>query len=202
MNKELSYLAIGDSYTIGEAVEQVESFPYQLVELLRKKGVRVANTKVIAKTGWTTDELALAIEQENISQTFDLVTLLIGVNNQYRGYSAENYRIEFKQLLHSAIAFANEKSNNVYVLAIPDWAYTNFAKKSDRDLSKISQEIDAFNEINCYETAMCGATYIDITPISRRANQDVSLIALDELHPSGKMYAEWAKLLAEQIIRA
>ncbi|MFN0290570.1 SGNH/GDSL hydrolase family protein [Pedobacter helvus] len=200
MVKPLSYLALGDSYTIGEAVEQLESFPYQLVEFLKAKAIHFKNPKVIAKTGWTTDELRHAIQQEQINETFDLVTLLVGVNNQYRGYSQETYCKEFTELLETAISFAGGDKNKVYVVSIPDWGVTEFAKNSGRDLKTISKEIDAFNEINRQETESSDVTYVDITPISRQAVKKPNLIAADGLHPSGKMYTEWTKLIAEKII--
>jgi len=199
MEKQFSYLALGDSYTIGEAVEQVESFPFQLVDILNNKGIRFENPKIIAKTGWTTDELRHAIQQEQIVETFDLVTLLIGVNNQYRGYAQETYRKEFAELLEMAIRFAGGDKNKVDVVSIPDWGVTEFAKQSGRDLQAISNEVDAFNAINRQEALLREVTYIDITPISRQAIKKQMFIASDGLHPSGKMYAEWAKLLAEQL---
>lgn len=201
MANKIAYLALGDSYTIGEAVEQAESFPFQLAEILTEKGIEVEKPKVIAKTGWTTDELRHAIQQEQITETFDLVTLLIGVNNQYRGYSQETYRKEFAELLEMAISFAGEKKENVYVVAIPDWGVTEFAKNSGRDLQTISEEIDAFNRINKQETEARNVSYVDIVAISRQAIKKPTLIANDGLHPSGKMYEEWAKLIAEQIIK-
>lgn len=196
---KLSYLALGDSYTIGEAVEQVESLPYQLVSTLNENGIAIAEPRVIAKTGWTTDELRYAIQQAQITDKFNLVTLLIGVNNQYRGYSQETYRKEFAELLDIAIAFADGIYQNVYVLSIPDWGVTDFAKQSGRDLKAISEEIDVFNEINKEETLSRQVAYVDITPISRQDNPN--LIANDGLHPSGKMYAEWVQLLVQQILR-
>lgn len=201
MKNKLTYLALGDSYTIGEAVEQSESFPYRLVEILNAQNFQFENPKVIAKTGWTTDELRHAIQQEQVSETFDLVTLLIGVNNQYRGYAQETYRKEFAELLELAIGFAGGGKNKVYVISIPDWGVTEFAKQSGRDLQTISNEIDAFNTINRQEAEAKQVTYVDITPISRQAIKKQTLIASDGLHPSGKMYGEWAKLLAERIDR-
>jgi len=196
----LSYLALGDSYTIGEAVEIHESFPYQLVEVLKAKHLDFAVPKIIAKTGWTTDELRHAILQEQITDTFDLVTLLIGVNNQYRGYSQETYRKEFAELLEMAIGFAGGNKTNVYVVSIPDWGVTEFAKQSGRDLKNISNEIDAFNQINKQETEAKQVSYIDITLGSRQALKKQTLIAQDGLHPSGKMYAEWAQQIAEKLL--
>ncbi|WP_199120216.1 SGNH/GDSL hydrolase family protein [Pedobacter sp. ASV28] len=198
MIKPLSYLALGDSYTIGEAVGQEVSFPYQLSALLNERGLPIAvNPEIIAKTGWTTDELYQAIQEKNVQQTFDLVTLLIGVNNQYRGYSQEVYRKEFAELLKMAIDFAGGNKERVYVLSIPDWGVTEYAKQHGRNLKTISGEIDAFNEINRQETLLRQVSYIDITPISRQ--DEPELTANDGLHPSGKMYGQWAGLLAQQV---
>ncbi|WP_113663527.1 SGNH/GDSL hydrolase family protein [Pedobacter nanyangensis] len=196
----LSYLALGDSYTIGEAVETHESFPYQLIKVLNTEHFDFAVPKIIAKTGWTTDELRQAIQQEQLTETFDLVTLLIGVNNQYRGYSQETYRKEFVELLEMAIGFAKGNKAMVYVVSIPDWGVTQFAKQSGRDLKNISNEIDAFNQINRQETEARQISYVDITPGSRQALKKQTLIAPDGLHPSGKMYAEWARQIAEKFL--
>ncbi len=201
MIKQISYLALGDSYTIGEAVEQSASFPYQLAALLREKGFEIEEPKVIAKTGWTTDELKQAIKQERITETYGLVTLLIGVNNQYRGYSPEAYKQEFNELLKMAIGFAGGTKQNVYIVSIPDWGVTEFAKQSGRNLQTISEEIDVFNEINKQVTTANEVTYVDITVASRAAVNDNSLIANDGLHPSGKMYQHWAKELVAAITR-
>jgi lysophospholipase L1-like esterase len=199
MATQLSYLALGDSYTIGEAVEQAASFPFQLADLLKAKGVAVDEPRVIAKTGWTTDELKLAIAQEKINQTYDLVTLLIGVNNQYRGYSPKVYQKEFEELLEMAIGFAGNEKQRVYVVSIPDWGVTDFAKQSGRNLQTISEEIDIFNEINRQVTLAEKVCYVDITKASRNAVNDSSLIAKDGLHPSEKMYQQWAQQLAAVI---
>lgn len=199
MAQQISYLALGDSYTIGEAVEQSASFPHQLVALLKEKGLEVSEPKVIAKTGWTTDELKAAIQQEKINETFDLVTLLIGVNNQYRGYSPEVYKKEFTELLEMAIGFAKGEQQRVYVVSIPDWGVTEFAQQSGRNQQTISEEIDVFNEINKQITVAKQVSYLDITPASREAVNDNSLIAKDGLHPSEKMYQQWAQRLAASI---
>ena len=188
----LTYLALGDSYTIGESVTQEESFPYQYTTQLKLQGQNVANPKIIAKTGWTTNELNAAIKAENITQTFDIVTLLIGVNNQYRGYSKVTYRKEFKELLQDAIGYAGGNKKRVFVISIPDWGVTPFGIGVGGNSSKISDEIDAFNAINKAETLAMEVSYTDITPDSRKAATDVSLIAKDGLHPSGKMYLQWA----------
>jgi lysophospholipase L1-like esterase len=195
----LTYLALGDSYTIGEAVEQELSFPYQLVRELKNQNIHVANPKIIAKTGWTTDELQTAIKEENLKQKFDIVTLLIGVNNQYRGNSPVTYRKEFKELLQTAISYASGIKEHVFVVSIPDWGVTPFGKNSGKDMQTIASEIDNFNAINKAETIALGISYTDITPASRIAATDLSLVATDGLHPSGKMYASWALEVAKEV---
>lgn len=190
-----SYLALGDSYTIGEAIAQDQSFPFQLAAKLNSTGVQMSPPEIIATTGWTTDELIKAIHEKNLQQKYNLVTLLIGVNNQYRGYSIENYRAEFRELLKSALLYADNHKERVFIISIPDWGFTPFAQKSDRDTAKISSEIDAFNAVNKEEALREGVGYVDITPGSRKAAADLSLLAEDGLHPSGKMYAEWVEEL-------
>jgi lysophospholipase L1-like esterase len=194
-----SYLALGDSYTIGEAVKQPESFPYQLQNLLKGKNINVANPKIIAVTGWTTDELQAGIKKENISGTYDFVTLLIGVNNQYRGYPIDTYRKEFAELLQKAIAFAGGDKQKVFVVSIPDWGVTPFGKNSGRDTRVIATEIDNFNAANQEITLAAGVNYTNITPASRNAATDTALIASDGLHPSGKMYGQWADALLTKV---
>lgn len=201
-NTPLTYLALGDSYTIGEAVEQKLSFPYQLVRELAAQNVFLTTPKIIAKTGWTTEELQSAIKVENVTQKFDIVTLLIGVNNQYRGNSQITYRKEFAALLQTAISYANGNKKHVFVVSIPDWGTTPFGRSSGKDIEKISAEIDAFNAIAKEETLAMNVSYTDITPGSRNAGTDLSLVATDGLHPSGKMYAEWAKKVAPWVIKA
>ncbi|MBY0542518.1 MAG: SGNH/GDSL hydrolase family protein [Sphingobacteriaceae bacterium] len=201
-NTPLTYLALGDSYTIGEAVEQKLSFPYQLVSELATQNVFVTTPKIIAKTGWTTDELQSAIKVENVTQKFDIVTLLIGVNNQYRGNSRITYRKEFAALLQTAISYANGNKKHVFVVSIPDWGITPFGKSSGKDIAKISAEIDAFNAIAKEETLAMNVSYTDITLGSRYAGTDLSLVATDGLHPSGKMYAEWAVKVSNAVVAA
>ena len=193
----LSYLALGDSYTIGESVSEAESFPYQLASSLSRNGIAVSNIKVIAKTGWTTNELKSAIAAQNLKQHFDVVTLLIGVNNQFRGYSSEVYRKEFNELLNAGISFAKGDKTKVFVISIPDWGATPFAKSYDR--TKIAEDIDLFNAINKEESLKVGVAYTDITEESRNVATDPSLVAPDGLHPSGKMYAYWASQLLPKI---
>jgi lysophospholipase L1-like esterase len=182
------YLALGDSYTIGESVTPADRWPNQLALKLR-----IPEPQIIAKTGWTTDELSGAIDAADPKGPFDLVTLLIGVNNQYRGRSADEYRQQFAGLLHRAIGFAGGEGQRVVVVSIPDWGVTPYA--AGRDRGRIASEIDRFNAIGREETARGGARWVDITAISRRAATDRALIAADGLHPSAVMYAEWVKII-------
>ena len=187
----IHYLALGDSYTIGESVDEADRWPNQLAGLLKQEGYATEVT-VIARTGWTTDELWEGIQAREISPPYDLVSLLIGVNNQYRGRELEEYREQFIFLLNKSIEYAGGYTDRVIVLSIPDWGVTPFA--GGRNASQIALEIDQFNTINREESEKAGAHYIDITPISREAVNDPVLIADDGLHPSGKMYAEWTNL--------
>ncbi len=194
----MRYLALGDSYTIGESVDPSERWPVQLTARLRERGITLDDPLLIAATGWTTDELSRAITQAEPPGPFDLVSLSIGVNNQYRGRSEEEYRWHFRALLQRAIAFADGNPARVIVLSIPDWSVTPFASGLDADqssLARIATQIERFNAINRAETERPGVHYIDITLISRRAAADLSLLAKDGLHPSGKMYAAWARLI-------
>ena len=187
----LRYLALGDSYTIGESVAENERWPNQLASMLLAEKNIQAEVTIIARTGWTTSELWEGIQANPPQGTYDLVSLLIGVNNQYRGYSVDEYREEFRFLLDKSIEYAGGKASRVVVLSIPDWGVTPFA--ADRHVDVISKEIGVFNTVNREETESAGAQYVDITPISRRALDDLSLIAGDGLHPSGKMYELWAE---------
>lgn len=188
---QIHYLALGDSYTIGEGVDKSECWPSQLAVALGARGYFV-DVSTIARTGWTTSELAEAIRSANLQGDFRLVSLLIGVNNQYRGLDLEEYRVEFVGLLGQAIQFAGGNPKRVVVLSIPDWSATPFAEGRDR--ANISVEIDAFNSVNREESARAGVCYVDVAPASRQAANDASLIASDGLHPSGKMYARWVEL--------
>ena len=196
------YLALGDSYTIGERVDSAARWPVQLAALLRERGIAVAAPTIIARTGWTTDELSVALDRANPRGTFDLVSLLIGVNNQYRGRDVEEYRAQFRALLQRAVAFAGGDAGRVIVLSIPDWGVTPFAEKQQRDGARIASEIDRFNAVNREETERAAARYVDVTPISRAASADRTLIAEDGLHPSGKMYGEWARLALPPVLAA
>ena len=191
------YLALGDSYTIGEKVEEKDNFPNQTITFLNQSEKRFEEATIIAKTGWTTDELQEKLAQVRLAIPFDIVTLLIGVNNQYRGRSADEYTVQFEQLLQQAIGYAGGKNQHVIVLSIPDWGVTPFAV--DRDRKKIAKEIDLFNSINKKMAAQYQVHYIDITPYTREADHDLSLVAEDGLHPSGKDYKRWAVMVAKKI---
>ncbi|MCJ7630555.1 MAG: SGNH/GDSL hydrolase family protein [Longimicrobiales bacterium] len=187
----VSFLALGDSYTIGESVDSALRWPVQLAKAISGEGIPVREPVIIARTGWTTDELAGGIENAGITGAFDLVTLLIGVNNQYRGRDLEEYRVQFLDLLARAIGFSGGIPGNVVVLSIPDWGVTPFAEGRNR--GQIGEEIDAFNSVKREESEAAGVRYVDVTGISRRAITDPSLVAADGLHPSGAMYALWAE---------
>lgn len=192
----LSYLALGDSYTIGQSVPAPESFPYLLTGQL--PGHKITEPTIIAKTGWTTDQLISAIDASGINdKTYDIVTLLIGVNDQYGGGSQANYRIKFVQVLNTAIKFAKGDKNHVFVLSIPDYGVTPFAHGQE---AHIGPEIDQFNDINRDESAKAGVNYIDITPISKLAANNLSLLANDGLHPSATMYQMWVEKLKPVIL--
>lgn len=186
----IRYLALGDSYTIGESVPVEERWPNQLASSLQAEGIETELT-VIARTGWTVDELWEGMQASPPEGTYDLVTLLVGVNNQYRGYPLEGYRQDFRFLLGKAIDYAGGDPGRVIVLSIPDWGVTPFA--SGRDGEQVAGEIDDFNAVNLDEATAAGAQYVDVTSISRLAGEDAGLIAPDGLHPSGKMYALWAE---------
>jgi len=194
VSDSLNYLALGDSYTIGEAVPEVQSFPYQLCRTLDSNKLATKNPTIIAVTGWTTDNLISAINNSGLQgKKYDFVTLLIGVNDQYQGLSQDNYRIRFQQVLNTAIQFVGGNKNRVFVLSIPDYGVTPFANGND---AIIGPQIDQFNAINRSISQNTGVNYLDITGISRMAATDPSLIAVDGLHPSAKMYALWVEKLS------
>lgn len=185
------YLALGDSYTIGENVAESERWPVHLVKLFRADSIAIADATIIARTGWTTSELASAIRQSDQARRYKLVTLLIGVNNQYRGQSIERYRSEFKELLDASIEFAAGKPTHVVVLSIPDWGATPYGGSAVG--GQISKEIDAFNAVAKEESVAAGVHFVDITPLTRTVGDDPSLLANDRLHYSGKMHKLWAE---------
>ena len=193
-----SLLCLGDSYTIGEGVAIQESFPYLLVQMLRKKGTMVSAPEIVAKTGWTTSELRDAIKDLILPEKFDVVTMLIGVNNQYREESIEKYGEEFEELLKTAIGFSKDGEAGMIVLSIPDWGVTPFAEGRNRE--QIAKEIDSFNELNRSITQKYKCKYIDITPGTRKAEENLDLIAPDKLHYSGIEHRRWADLVANEIV--
>jgi lysophospholipase L1-like esterase len=194
------YLALGDSYTIGQNVQDYERFPAQTVQLLRSENINVRDVEYIATTGWTTTNLLSAINLENPAKDFDIVTLLIGVNDQYQHKDTTGYRTRFTELLNKAVDFAGSRKARVFVLSIPDYSVTPFVSESNK--ARVSMQIDLFNAINKDITLQNEINYIDITPSTREAATDASLIANDGLHPSAKEYAVWANLLAPLIKKA
>jgi lysophospholipase L1-like esterase len=201
-NSEVRFLALGDSYTIGEGVSPAARWPSRLAGAMWAMGMAVIEPIVIARTGWTTDELSAAIDERKPSGTFDMVTLLIGVNNQYRGRSVAEYRVQFGALLNRAIEFAGARARSVVVVSIPDWSVTPFAVQSGRDPRTIASEIDAFNAAASNEAAAAGAKFVDVTETSRRAEREADLIAEDGLHPSARMYELWTRLILPPALEA
>lgn len=195
----LKYLALGDSYTIGEALPVEDNWPMQWAHALRADGVHISDPGIIAKTGWTTDELSEALDEAESSNTiappYDLVSLSIGVNNQYRGRSSDNYREEFSTLLKRAIGYAGNKTSRVFVLSIPDWGITEFGQKSGRDVAQIARELDVYNRINAEVSKQTGVHWVDISTITRETGADAKFYAEDGLHPSRALYALWVKEL-------
>ena len=191
-----TYLALGDSYTIGHSVEEKERFPNQLSDSLKVAGYDFVETRIIAKTGWTTDELANGIASASeLRDTYDLVSLLIGVNNQFRGRSVESYRPEFTSLLNQAIEFTGGVKDRVFVVSIPDYAFTPFGNGS----TSTSEGIDEYNAANKEITDAMGIAYFDITPISRKGLEQTELVANDGLHPSGEQYRRWVELMLPEV---
>jgi lysophospholipase L1-like esterase len=227
---KLRYLALGDSYTIGEGAGAEDRWPMQLVRALRARGIAIDDPRIIARTGWTTDELSTAIDAEFEAQShaapsaqsdaqakdvqtehalasprFDFVSLLIGVNNQYRGRAVEEYATQFDALLARAIGFAGGRADRVMVLAIPDWGVTPFAAQSGRDRARIAQELDVFNTAAKRLCAARGVAFVDIAPVSRARGAEPSMLVEDGLHPSQAMYAEWTALalpVANRLLQA
>lgn len=188
---DVRFLALGDSYTIGEGVEAEGRWPDQLAAMLRKSGSAVAAPEIIARTGWTTDELSAAMERHAFAPPYDLVTLLIGVNNQYRGRDLDNYRAEFRALLQRAIALAGNRPEHVVVVSIPDWGVTRFGRHSGRDTAQIARELDSYNAANAEIAAALHARYADVTAASRDGGEQAGMLVGDGLHPSAAMYTRW-----------
>jgi lysophospholipase L1-like esterase len=189
------YLALGDSYTIGQSVPESARWPVQLVARLRMKGLDPGDPQIIARTGWTTSELTANVNDASPGSDYDLVTLLVGVNDQYRGSDPKGYRPEFAALLKQAVGFARGKADHVIVVSIPDWGATPHAEGQNRE--QIGRAIDVFNAINREEALKAGARYVDITPISRDSR---TLVAGDGLHPSAEMYAKWVDLIEPEAV--
>ncbi len=183
------FLALGDSYTIGESVSEDERWPNQLADKLQIK-----RPKIIATTGWRTDDLKNAIISANLKNEYDLVSLLIGVNNQYQGKSSTQYEVEFEDLLKKAIQLAKGKRKNVFVVSIPDYGFTPFGKAKQET---ISLQLDEFNKINKRITERYKIKYFNITDISRKGLENPALVAADGLHPSGKMYTQWVEVISK-----
>ncbi|QAU24764.1 SGNH/GDSL hydrolase family protein [Dyella sp. M7H15-1] len=195
----LRYLALGDSYTIGEDVLADQRWPVQLVEKLRRHSMLIDDPQIVAATGWTTDELSDGMDKAELGASYDLVTLLIGVNNQYRGRPAEEYRMQFRTLLMRAMALAGKHPKRVVVISIPDWGVTPFGHKSSRDRRQIATELDTFNTIARMEALEAGARFVNITGISR---DHADLVASDGLHPSGAQYTLWTDAIEPAVTEA
>ncbi len=195
---EPRFLALGDSYTIGEGVDANQRWPVQLCERLRSAGQAIGDPEIIARTGWTTDELLTAIDEASPRPPYALVSVLIGVNDQYRGYSAAQYRIAFTKLLQRAIALAADQPDHVLVLSIPDWGVTAFGANSGRDLAQVAREIDVYNKIN-YEISIKNKVhYMNITQATRTAGAKPEWLTTDGLHPSALLYKQWIDLVLPQ----
>ena len=194
----LNYLALGDSYTIGQSILEIDRFPVQLTKMLQKESILIKLPKIIAKTGWRTDNLSAAMDAAKLENNWDMVTLLIGVNNQYQGQNVVGYEQPFRELLQRAITLAKGKKERVFVVSIPDYAYTPFGKNSGNQ-QQISSEIDSYNAVNQKVTKELDVAYFNITPISREGLQDPDLVASDGLHPSGKMYTRWVELMLGEV---
>ena len=190
----MSFLALGDSYTIGEGVAEAERWPVQLARALG-----IDTPEIVARTGWTTNELAAAMAQHTFHPPYDLVSLLIGVNNQYRGRDLANYRDEFRALLERAIELAGGKPQRVIVVSIPDWGVTRFGRESGRDPAQIAHEIDLYNAASAEISHSAHVYYVDVTAFSR---EDANLVIDDGLHPSGAAYRRWSEAIAPIAHRA
>jgi lysophospholipase L1-like esterase len=189
----LTYLALGDSYTIGESVEPHERWPVQLTQRLNDHGIETESAEILAQTGWTTDELDQAMDARSFTRSFDVVTLLIGVNNQYRGRSVTEFGQQFDRILERCFSLSKTGISGIWVLSIPDWGCTPFAKDRDRDC--IRQEIDDFNRETRDRCRQAQAAWVDITDLTRRASNDSRLTAIDGLHPSAELYSLWVDRL-------
>lgn len=193
----LTYLALGDSYTIGESVAPALRWPVQLVDSLRERGVEINVPKIIAKTGWTTQDLLLAMEQQLKEEKYDLVSILIGVNNQYQGKSIEDYKNDLDEIFTEAIAHSKTGKDGVFAVSIPDYGATPFGAERSEE---IAAEIEEFNAVFKAKAEVYGVPFYNITPISKRAAQEEDLVANDDLHPSGRMYSLWVEEFIDEVI--
>ena len=196
------FLALGDSYTIGEGVDADEGWPAQLARRLRARGIPVGDAQIVAQTSWTTDELAAAMDAGGFVPPYALVSLAAGVNNQYRGCDLANYRDEFSALFERARALAGGYAQRVIIVSIPDWGVTRFARAQGRDPSRIALDIDAFNAAACAIATASGAAFVDVTAISREAGDGPAWLVADGLHPSAAQYALWSDELLAAAMRA
>ncbi len=192
------FLALGDSYTIGEGVAANERWPAQLAAMLHAHGIAIDAPETVARTGWTTDELAAAMDAHAFRPPYALVTLLIGVNNQYRGRDLENYREEFRALLERAIKLAGKRPQHVIVVSIPDWGVTRFGRDSGRDTTQIAREINAYNLAAAAIAQTAHVRYVNVTAASRDGGSHADMLVADGLHPSAAMYRRWAELVLPQ----
>lgn len=197
MQHHYTFLALGDSYTVGEGLPLHKSFPYQTVSLLRKAGYSVSAPEIVAKTGWTTDELEAAVSEHTFLPKYDFVSLLIGVNNQYRGRDIIEYKEQFERLLKRAIDLAGGRPEHVVIVSIPDYGLTPYGQKLDT--GKIAREIDAYNSLNRALSVQFKTLYADVTELSRTAGSEPGAVTADGLHPSEKEYAKWAKLVVQTL---
>jgi lysophospholipase L1-like esterase len=195
----LRYLALGDSYTIGEGVPAADRWPEQWARALRATGTAIDAPRIIARTGWTTDELSAAMDAEEPLGQWDLATLLIGVNDQYRGRPVAQFRETVVPLLARVLALVGGRPDRVLVLSIPDWGVTPFARASGRDVSQIADELDAYNDATRHACAAQGVTWLDITGLTRDAGMRRDMLVDDGLHPSGKMYAAWVEKILDEL---
>lgn len=190
---QLKILALGDSYTIGEGVDQEATWPFQLQEALGHEGIGLAPPVVVARTGWTTEDLESAIGEADLQGPYDLVILMIGVNDQYRGYDLARFEAGFQRLLHQACAFSLRGEAGVLVISIPDWGVTPFA--GEKDSNKVAQEIDSFNQRAAQQCEVQQITWVDVTSCSRAVGDQQEMLVADQLHPSWQQYQQWVDII-------
>lgn len=195
-----TYLALGDSYTIGEGLDIKQSWPYQLQNLLNEKGFNIKQPKIIAKTGWRTDELIEAIqEQIKDEKQYNMVSLLIGVNNQYQNKPLSQYKKEFKDLLKTAISKCKQDNKGVFVVSIPDYGVTPFAKEKDK-----TKAIEDLKQYNAFAKTQCqknDVAFYDITELSAKLSQSKTMLINDHLHPNAEQYKAWTESFLPQLVQ-